>query len=69
MGVLTAAGVTQLTVTPELASSLPNDFVSPITAALLALYADAFGLPSLPAIEAIFTIRPLARDFMCCAAT
>ena len=34
MGVLTAAGVTQFTEIPEVANSLPRDFVKPITAAL-----------------------------------
>ena len=37
MGVLTAAGVTELTRTPVSASSLPKDLVKPMTAALLAL--------------------------------
>ena len=37
MGVWMAAGVMQLTRTPVSASSLPNDLVSAITAALLAL--------------------------------
>ena len=44
MPVRTAAGVTQLTRMPVLASSLPSDLVSPITAAFDALYADAFGI-------------------------
>ena len=34
MGVLTAAGVTQLTRTPVSASSLPKDLVKPMTAAI-----------------------------------
>jgi len=37
MAVLTAAGVTQLTRTPVSANYLPKDFVSAMTAALLAL--------------------------------
>jgi len=52
------AGAIELTRTPVSARSLPNDFVMPITAALLAEYAAAIGLPSLPAIDAMFTIRP-----------
>jgi len=43
---------------PVFASSLPRDFVRPMTAAFDAEYADALGLPSLPAIEATLTIRP-----------
>src|SRR5207253_850075 len=58
MPVFTAAGVTQFTRTPVFASSLPSDFVSEITPALEALYAEALGLPSLPAMEAMFTMRP-----------
>ena len=58
IAVFTAAGVTQLTRTPVSASSLPSDLVSAITAALLALYALAFGLPSLPATDAMLTMRP-----------
>jgi len=38
---------------------LPSDFVSAITPALEAEYAQALGLPSLPAIEAMLTMRPL----------
>ena len=58
IAVRTAAGVTQFTQMPVFASSLPSDFVRPITAAFDALYADAFGFPSLPATEAMFTMRP-----------
>src|SRR5512137_1715562 len=58
IAVRTAAGVTQLTRMPVFASSLPNDLVSPITPAFDALYADAVGLPSLPAIDAMLTMRP-----------
>ncbi len=58
IAVRTAAGVTQLTRMPVFASSLPSDLVSPITAAFDALYADAFGLPSLPATDAMLTMRP-----------
>ena len=39
-------------------NSFPKDFVSPITPAFAVLYALAFGLPSFPAIDAIFTILP-----------
>ena len=41
-----------------LANSLPTDLVSPMTAALVAEYGTILGLPSLPAIEAMFTMRP-----------
>ena len=58
MAVRTAAGVTQLTRISVFASSLPSDFVSPITAAFDALYAGALGLPSLPATDAMLTMRP-----------
>src|SRR6266536_319515 len=58
IGVSISAGVTQFTRIPFAASSLPMDFVSPITPALAAEYAAAYGLPSLPAIEEMLTIRP-----------
>ena len=58
IGVSTGAGVTQLTSTPVVATSLPIDFVMPITAAFAAEYAAAIGLPSLPATEARLTMRP-----------
>src|SRR5256884_1687426 len=56
------AGAMQFTSTPQPATSLPSDLVIPITAALLAEYAEAFGLPSLPAIEATLTTRPYPRS-------
>ena len=40
IAVLTAAGVTQLTRMPDFASSLPSDFVSAMTPAFDALYAE-----------------------------
>jgi hypothetical protein len=52
------AGATELTRTPVPARSLPIDFVMPITAAFEAEYAAAIGFPSLPAIDAMLTIRP-----------
>ena len=52
------AGVTQFTTTPDRASSLPSDFVSEMTPAFEAEYATALGLPSLPAMEAMLTMRP-----------
>src|SRR5947199_10778223 len=58
MGVSTTAGAMQFTSTPEPATSFAIDFVIPITAALLAEYAAAIGLPSLPAIDATLTTRP-----------
>jgi len=53
-----AAGVTQLTAISVSANSLPNDLVIAIMAAFDSDYADAFGLPSLPATDAMLTIRP-----------
>jgi hypothetical protein len=47
-----------LTVIPLFGNSLPSDLVSPITPALEALYAGALGFPSLPATEAMLTMRP-----------
>src|ERR1700730_4882736 len=58
IGVYTAAGVTQFTRISVLASSLPRDLVSPMTPAFEALYADALGFPSLPAMKAMLTMRP-----------
>src|SRR6266568_7860551 len=52
------AGVMAFTQTPAVASSLPSDLVSEMTPALDAEYANALGLPSLPAIEAMLTMRP-----------
>jgi hypothetical protein len=40
-----------------------NYLVMAMTAALLALYALALGLPSLPATEAMLTMRPAGRSF------
>src|SRR6266850_6121340 len=65
IAVFAAAGVTQLTSTPDCASSLPSDLVSAITPALDAEYATALGLPSLPAIEAMLTMRPYPALTMC----
>src|SRR5262245_15000517 len=65
IAVFAAAGVTQFTVTPVRASSLPSDLVNAITPAFEAEYAHAFGLPSLPAIGATLTIRPYCRFTMC----
>src|SRR5262245_6572549 len=59
--VLTTAGATQFTSTPVVASSLPRDLVNPMTPALAAEYAEALGLPSLPATEAMLTMRPRPR--------
>ena len=58
MRVRAAAGVIVLTAMSCPDSSLPSDFVSAITAALEAEYADAFGFPSLPAMDATVMIRP-----------
>src|SRR5262245_61001278 len=65
IAVFAAAGVTQFTVTPVWASSLPSDLVNAITPAFEAEYAHAFGLPSLHAIEATLTIRPYRRSSIC----
>src|SRR6476661_6433563 len=65
IAVLAAAGVTQFTSTPDCANSLPSDLVSEITPALDAEYATALGLPSLPAIEAMLTMRPYPALTMC----
>src|SRR5262245_17334184 len=65
IAVLAAAGVTQLTRTPDWASSFPSDFVKAMTPALDALYATALGLPSFPAIEAMLTMRPYFFATMC----
>src|SRR3954464_705379 len=65
IAVLAAAGVTQLTSTPVCASSLPSDLVSEMTPAFEAEYATAFGLPSFPATEAMFTMRPYLALTMC----
>jgi len=53
-----AAGVMQFTRISEFASSLPSVFVNPITPAFEAAYPAMQGLPSFPATEAMFTIRP-----------
>src|SRR6266850_4810748 len=58
IAVCAAAGVTQLTSTPDCASSLPRALVNAISPPLAAAYAAAFGLPSLPAMEAMLTMRP-----------
>src|SRR6187200_2077385 len=58
IAVCAAAGVTQLTSTPLCASSLPSALVNAISPPLAAAYAAAFGLPSLPATEAMLTMRP-----------
>src|SRR5262249_25237583 len=58
IAVLAAAGVMAFTAMSLSASSLPSDLVSAISAAFEAEYAGALGLPSLPAIEAMLTMRP-----------
>src|SRR5712664_3626384 len=67
IAVFAAAGVTQFTSTPDCASSLPSDLVSEMTPALDAEYATALGLPSLPATEAMLTMRPYPALTMCVA--
>ena len=56
--VFAAAGVTQFTAMFRSAVSFASDLVSAMTPALAALYATALGLPSLPAMDATFTMRP-----------
>src|SRR5438874_710156 len=59
------AGDTALTVmSPAAASSLASDFVKQISAALLAEYGPSAGFPSLPAIDAMLTMRPYLRSRM-----
>src|SRR5439155_1406684 len=59
IGVWITAGDTLLTqMSPLPTSSFDSDFVSAITAALLAEYGPILGFPSLPAMLAMFTIRP-----------
>src|SRR5207248_3174298 len=65
IAVFAAAGVTQFTSTPVWASSLPSDLVREMTPAFDAEYATALGLPSLPAIEAMLTMRPYPAFTMC----
>src|ERR1700716_3055025 len=65
IAVFAAAGVKQFTSTPDCASSLPSDLVSEMTPALDAEYATALGLPSLPAPEAMLTMRPYPALTMC----
>src|SRR2546429_9537707 len=65
IAVFAAAGVTQFTSTPDCASSLPSDLVSEMTPPLDAEYATALGLPSLPATEAMLTMRPYPALPMC----
>src|SRR6185437_15320042 len=58
IAVFAAAGVMQLTEMSFEASSLPSDLVSAMRPAFDAEYAGAFGLPSLPAMDAMLTMRP-----------
>src|SRR6516162_4763839 len=65
IGVAMTAGEIALTVmSPCPASSLARDFVKQISAALLAEEGPSVGLPSLPAIEAMLTMRPYFRSRM-----
>ena len=64
IGVSKTAGATELTMTPVVASSLARALVIAITAAFDAEYALSLGLPSLPAIDAMLTIRPQPRPTM-----
>src|SRR3984957_5700354 len=57
-GVLTAAGVTQFTFISVVAGSLPSDLVRPMTPALEAEYAEAWGLPSLRGCGGRLSFRP-----------
>lgn len=51
-------GATQFTETSWAVSFFPSDLVKLIMAAVEAEYAAMFGFPSLPATEAILTMRP-----------
>jgi hypothetical protein len=52
------AGATAFTRIPRVATSFARAFVSPITPAFALEYGTSVGFPSLPAIEAMLTIRP-----------
>src|SRR5439155_11164729 len=58
------AGATALTRIPWVATSLASALVSPMTPALAVEYGTSVGLPSLPAMEAMLTMRPLCRGRM-----
>ena len=58
------AGATALTTIPWVATSLASALVSPMTPALAVEYGTSVGLPSLPAMEAMLTMRPLCRGRM-----
>src|SRR5215211_531828 len=63
IGVWMTAGEIELTqMSPLPTSSFDSDLVSAMTAALLAEYGPIFGFPSLPAMDAMFTIRPYRRS-------
>src|ERR671914_1861585 len=57
-GVRTKVGATLFTVTPNGAHSRARTLVSAITAPLLALYAAWRRIPTSPAWDAMFTMRP-----------
>src|SRR5689334_18977053 len=50
---------------PSVATSLATDFVNAITAAFVDEYGDMLGLPSLPAMDAMLTMRPYFWLRMC----
>lgn len=52
------AGESPLTVMPVWAYSFATPFTSPMIPAFVELYQTKFGLPSLPAIDAISKILP-----------
>jgi hypothetical protein len=52
------AGATAFTKIPRVATSFASAFVSPMTPAFALEYGTSVGFPSLPAIDAMLTIRP-----------
>src|SRR5919202_1541326 len=61
MSVSMTAGVAALKRMPDWASSLPSALVRPITPALAAESGARFGLPSLPAMDAMLTMAPVLQ--------
>jgi hypothetical protein len=58
---MTAGEIALTVMSPCPANSLAKDFAEQISAALLAGSGPSVGLPSLPAIEAMLTMRPYFR--------
>jgi hypothetical protein len=62
MSVPITAGATALTTIPSVATSFASALVSPMTPAFAVEYGTSVALPSFPAIDAMFTIRPRRRS-------